>query len=617
MCGICGIVRFSGGVETRSVDAMCDAIRHRGPDDGGAYASPARDCVLGSRRLAIIDLTPAGHMPMGEPRGRFWITYNGEVYNFVELRAELEARGHRFRSRTDTEVVLHLYQEYGDECVERLNGLFAFAIWDQQERSLFLARDRFGIKPLYYSWAGESFLFGSEIRALLASGLVSARADSSAVAGYLMLGSVPDDRTILTGVASLAPGHCATLRSTGLTARQYWSHVDEVRRAIPLPPGEAEEAVREEMKAAVRRQMVSDAPLGLFLSGGMDSTMLAALMRAAGHERIRSVSVSFDESAFDEGCVARRVAERFGLEHVDTRVTYQDFESHLGSIVSAMEQPSADGINTYFVSMAARQAGLTVALSGLGADELFGGYPSFTVIGTAQRAMRGLARIPGHEQFMPLLDVLPGIPRGARKLARWSNGSTSLAAAYLAVRGLLGPEEVRCLVGAATLPDLATYAEQVAPIDGLPEMAGISVLESRVYMHNQLLRDTDAMSMAHSLEVRVPFLDNEIAALAARCSHLLGGPPKAVLAGARSIYFPLGLPDRPKQGFTFPLEAWLAGPLAERVEHGADSGGGGVDAPEMRRLWADFRAGRRHWSQVWAPMLLNHWLDAHHVSVTE
>lgn len=617
MCGICGIVRFSGGVETRSVDAMCDAIRHRGPDDGGAYASPARDCVLGSRRLAIIDLTPAGHMPMGEPRGRFWITYNGEVYNFVELRAELEARGHRFRSRTDTEVVLHLYQEYGDECVERLNGLFAFAIWDQQERSLFLARDRFGIKPLYYSWAGESFLFGSEIRALLASGLVSARADSSAVAGYLMLGSVPDDRTILTGVASLAPGQCATLRSTGLTTRQYWSHVDEVRRAIPLPPGEAEEAVREEMKAAVRRQMVSDAPLGLFLSGGMDSTMLAALMRAAGHERIRSVSVSFDESAFDEGCVARRVAERFGLEHVDTRVTYQDFESHLGNIVSAMDQPSADGINTYFVSMAARQAGLTVALSGLGADELFGGYPSFTVIGTAQRAMRGLARIPGHEQFMPLLDVLPGIPRGARKLARWSNGSTSLAAAYLAVRGLLGPEEVRCLVGAATLPDLATYAEQVAPIDGLPEMAGISVLESRVYMHNQLLRDTDAMSMAHSLEVRVPFLDNEIAALAARCSHLLGGPPKAVLAGARSIYFPLGLPDRPKQGFTFPLEAWLAGPLAERVEHGADSGGGGVDAPEMRRLWADFRAGRRHWSQVWAPMLLNHWLDAHHVSVTE
>lgn len=614
MCGICGIVRFSGGVETRSVDAMCDAIRHRGPDDGGAYASPARDCVLGSRRLAIIDLTPAGHMPMGEPRGRFWITYNGEVYNFVELRTELEARGHRFRSRTDTEVVLHLYQEYGDECVERLNGLFAFAIWDQQERSLFLARDRFGIKPLYYSWAGESFLFGSEIRALLASGLVSARADRGAVAGYLMLGSVPDDRTILTGVASLAPGHCATLRSTGLTVRQYWSHVDELRRAIPLPSGEAEEAVREGMKAAVRRQMVSDAPLGLFLSGGMDSTMLAALMRAAGHERIRSVSVSFDESAFDEGCVAQRVAERFGLEHVDTRVTYQDFESHMGSIVSAMDQPSADGINTYFVSMAARQAGLTVALSGLGADELFGGYPSFTVIGTVQRAMRGLARIPGHEYFMPLLDVLPGIPRGARKLARWSNGSTSLAAAYLAVRGLLGPEEVRCLVGSATLPDPAAYAEQVAPIDGLPEMAGISVLESRVYMHNQLLRDTDAMSMAHSLEVRVPFLDNEISALAARCSHLLGGPPKAVLAGARSIYFPLGLPDRPKQGFTFPLEAWLGGPLAERVEHGADSG---VGAPEMRRLWADFRAGRRHWAQVWAPMLLNHWLDAHHVSVAE
>jgi len=613
MCGICGIVRFSGGIETRSVDAMCEAIRHRGPDDGGAYASPARDCVLGSRRLAIIDLTPVGHQPMSEPGGRFWITYNGEVYNFVELRAELEARGHRFRSRTDTEVVLHVYQEYGERCVERLNGLFAFAIWDQQERSLFLARDRFGIKPLYYSWAGESFLFGSEIRAILASGLVPARADSSAVAGYLMMGSVPDDRTILLGVESLAPGHCATLRPAGLTVRQYWSHADELRRAIPLPSGEAEEAVRDGMKAAVRRQMVSDAPLGLFLSGGMDSTMLAALMRAVGHERIRSVSVSFDESAFDEGRVARRVADRFGLEHVDTRVTFQDFETHLDQIVRAMDQPTADGINTYFVSMAARQAGLTVALSGLGADELFGGYPSFSVIGTVQRAMRGLARIPGREQLVPLLNALPGIPRGARKLARWSNGSASLADAYLAVRGLLSPEEVRSLIGSPRLPDPAAYAGQVASIDGLPEMAGISVLESRVYMHNQLLRDTDAMSMAHSLEVRVPFLDNEIATLAARCSHLLGGPPKAVLAGARSIYFPLGLQDRAKQGFTFPLEAWLAGPLAARVEHGADSGG--VSAPEMRRLWTEFRGGRRHWAQVWAPMLLNHWLDAHHVTV--
>ena len=615
MCGICGCVRFGGGVETRVVEAMCEAIRHRGPDDAGIYASPVRDCVLGSRRLAIIDLTPAGHMPMGEPCGRFWITYNGEVYNFVELRAELEARGHRFRSRTDTEVVLHLYQEYGDECVERLNGLFAVAIWDQQERSLFLARDRFGIKPLYYSWAGESFLFGSEIRALLASCLVSARADSNAVAGYLMMGSVPDDRTILTGVASLPPGHCATLKPTGLTVRQYWSHADEFRQAIPLSSGEAEEAVREGMKAAVQRQMVSDAPLGLFLSGGMDSTMLAALMRAEGHERIRSVSISFDESDFDEGCAAQRVAERFGLEHVDTRVTFQDFESHLDNIVDAMDQPTADGINTYFVSMAAHEAGLTVALSGLGADELFGGYPSFTTVGNVQRAMRGLARIPSHEQLVPLLSALPGIPRGARKLARWSNGSASLAAAYMAVRGLLSPEEVRTLVGFASLPDPAAYARHVAPIEALPELSGISVLESRVYMHNQLLRDTDAMSMAHSLEVRVPFLDNEIATVAARCSHLLGGRPKAVLAGARSIYFPLGLPNRPKQGFTFPLEAWLAGPLAGRVEHGA--GGGGVGAPEMRRLWADFRAGRRHWAQVWAPMLLNHWLDAHHVTVAD
>lgn len=610
MCGVAGIVGDARHPAPGHLIGICDAMVHRGPDDSGIYHPPDGACVLGSRRLAVIDLSCTGHMPMGTEDGRFWITYNGEIYNFRALRVELERRGRHFRSRTDTEVVLQLFAEYGPSCVERLDGMFAFAIWDQQERSLFLARDRFGIKPLYYACTPEGFVFASEVRAILASGLVERRADPQAVAGYLMLGAVPDDRTIVHGISSLPPACVATFREGRLSLRRYWDHARVLRQAPPLPEGEIEETVRSGLKAAVESQLVSDAPLGLFLSGGVDSTTLVALARAGGAARLRTVSITFDEQAFDEGPAARRVAQRFGTEHVECRVASDEVLANLDRVIGAMDQPSADAVNTYFVAKAAREAGLTVALSGLGADELFGGYPSFSTVPSVRRVYRAWDLLPASHSASVWLRDLPGVPYRMRKLVRWAGQGSSMHASYLTVRGLMPPAQVAQLLETDSVFDPLAYVCGVVPLDGLADPVAVSALEARLYMHNQLLRDTDAMSMAHSLEVRVPYLANEVVALAARCRSLLGGPPKGALLAARSRYFPLGLPEGRKHGFAFPFDAWLRGPLLPMAE--ASLGSVGLfSGREIRSLWSEFLARRRRWSQVWALVVLGRWLDQH------
>ncbi|PZS03685.1 MAG: asparagine synthase (glutamine-hydrolyzing) [Chloroflexi bacterium] len=611
MCGICGVVSREEPANAEVVQPMCNAIAHRGPDDEGLYRSLNGRCVLGNRRLAIIDLSAAGHMPMGTDDGRFWITYNGELYNFRELHAELESRGHRFRSRTDTEVILRLYQDAGGRCVERLNGMFAFAIWDEREQTLFLARDKMGIKPLYYTRAGGAFLFASEIRALLATGAVERRVDPAGLAGYLMLGSVPDSHTIIGGVHCFPPAHYALLQEGRLSLHRYWSHSDLMRDAEPMREADMAEALRETLKDAVRRQMVSDAPLGLFLSGGMDSSTIAALTCALGHERVRSVSITFDEKAYDESEASRAVAERFGLDHVEYPVTAGDVSNHLDRVVQAMDQPSADAVNTYFVSKAAREAGLTVALSGLGADELFGGYSTFETVPKTQRVMKGIRRVPHHDRALALVERAPAIPRAGRKLARWMNGSDSLEAAYATVRGILGPSEVR---GMTPLPETFNpmeYMQETVDVKGFADVEAVSLLESRLYMHNQLLRDTDAMSMAHSLEVRVPFLDDEVVAMAGRCRTSLRNGGKAALSGARDIYFPIGTPEEDKKGFSFPFDEWLMQGFKVGTRETRE---GGPWTHNARELLREYRAGGRHWSSAWTVAVLDRWLGAHQIT---
>jgi len=597
-----------------AVERMNRSMLHRGPDDGGIYDSPSCRCVLGNRRLSIIDLSPAGRMPMSVEDGNLVITYNGELYNFCELRSELEARGHRFQSHTDTEVVLRMYMEYGERAVERLNGMFAFAIWNERERTLFLARDRMGIKPLYYAKSGDLFIFASEIRALLASGLVSREADRSAMAGYLSLGWVPDDRTIIAGVCSFPPAHHATVCDGKVTLHRYWSHTEEMRHAEPLHDAEIEDVLREGLKSAVQRQLMSDVPLGLFLSGGMDSSTLAALMRALGHETIRSVSIAFEESEYDESSRVRAVAERFGTEHVEQVVTARDVESELDHIVASMDQPTVDGINTYFVSRAAKEAGLTVALSGLGADELFGGYQSFQTVPRVRNVLRALVPVPGHKRVAQLAERSTVLPYRVRKLAAWTNGTATLEATYATIRGLIPPDRAATLAGERF--DAESYMQATSVRSDMTEIETVSVMESRFYMHNQLLRDTDAMSMIHSLEVRVPFLDNDVISLAAQSRRLLGTGQKPALARARSIYFPRGEREDGKKGFTFPLDRWLRGPLANKVDSSLTAPCY-LERSSVREVLSDFRTGHIHWSAAWAPTVLERWLAAHHVSAPE
>ncbi|HKX17086.1 MAG TPA: asparagine synthase (glutamine-hydrolyzing), partial [bacterium] len=379
MCGICGVFgpHPAGPEALRTATIrMAAALSHRGPDDEGVWTEAAGRVSLGNRRLAIIDLSPAGHQPMADAAGQIVLTYNGEIYNFRELRSDLAASGYPFRGHSDTEVILALYLREGIEMCRKLRGMFALALWDGRTRSLVLARDRLGIKPLYYTHVGGRWIFASEIRALRASGLVSARPDAAALAAFLRLGSVPGPTTAFAGVHELPPATVLVADETGGVAqRRYWE--------IPAPEAVAPDAgvtadeLRARLADAVARHLISDVPLGVFLSGGVDSAAIVALMREAGHERVRTFSITFPDSEVDEGPDAARLAVRYETEHTAGEVRGADVADDLDRVIAAMDQPTIDGLNTYYVSRMTRASGTIVALSGLGGDELFGGYASF------------------------------------------------------------------------------------------------------------------------------------------------------------------------------------------------------------------------------------------------
>lgn len=625
MCGIAGYI--SRGYSNRELMAqalkrMTAAQAHRGPDDSGIYITPDGRAGLGNRRLAIIDLSSAGHMPIGNADGSVWITYNGEVYNFVELRAELERLGYVFRSRTDSEVVLHAYEAWGPACVHRLRGMFAFAILDLRGArqgsiapapQLFLARDRLGIKPLYYHWDGRRLVFASELRALLASGLVEFRLDPSALLGYLELGAVPGEGTILAGVRSLPPASTLTLDGHGLRIESYWS---PAAAGGGEPGPEPEEVLRAALEEAVRIRLVSDVPLGAFLSGGVDSSAVVALMRRATNGTVRTFSILFPEQEFNEGVYARQVARQYATDHHEVELSGQDVVAEMDQVIAAMDQPSVDGVNTYFVSKFARESGIIVALSGLGGDELFGGYPSFRLV----RRLAWLGRVPGAGRALAsVLGRLDG-PSGARKLALLRSQAGGVPSAYVAVRAVRSPWEAASLL-AADVRSQATfepvdYAAAFLP-DGADTAWQVTCLELRTYTHNQLLRDTDAMSMAHSLEVRVPLLDHQLVELASRLPASLRdgrGQPKWLLV---QTALPEMGPDffaRPKRGFTFPFARWLRCELRDWVEEAlAPSGGpmdGLLDPDAALAEWRAFLAGRAHWARPWSLAVLNRWAQA-------
>src|SRR4030095_2116709 len=401
VCGIAGILRDAASATAANrVERMHTAIAHRGPDDRGVWQSPGGHAAYAHTRLSIIDLSPAGHQPMAIAAGRFTITYNGEIYNFAELRRSLTSAGATFRSNSDTEVILRLYELEGPACVERLRGMFAFAIWDQRERTCFLARDRFGIKPLYYHEAGGVLTFASEVRALVASG-VSTNLDPQATYEYFRSGSVPEPLTLFRGVRALEAGQYMIWRAGQVTTRQYWDINFDFEDAAAEPV----QATRTALLDSVAHHFVSDVPVGVFLSGGMDSTAIVALARAVQPEKLRTFSITFPGSPLDEGPQARRTAEHFATQHHEWAIDATTARPLFDEFLSAADQPSIDGFNTYTVSRLAGRQGVKVVLSGLGGDEIFGGYPSFQEVTRLARvglwvaragpAARGALRVAG------------------------------------------------------------------------------------------------------------------------------------------------------------------------------------------------------------------------------
>ena len=615
MCGICGVYQFSGRAESleRAVGRMTAALAHRGPDDEGRWTPPDGRVCIGNRRLAIIDLSAAGHQPMTDATGRVAVTYNGMIYNYRELRRELAASGYPFRGHSDTEVILAAYLRDGPEVCRRLRGMFALAVWDGRSQTLLLARDRLGIKPLYYAQLNGHLVFASEVRALRESGMVPAEINAAAAAAFLRLGSVPGPMTMFTGVRELPPATMLAVDSAGrITPTQYWD--------IPSPAETEPDAdraagtLRALFQDSVARHLISDVPFGVFLSGGVDSGAIVATMRDAGHEEIRTFSITFPESDLDEGPEAARLAARYRTEHTAYEVRGAQVASELDAVIAAMDQPTVDGLNTYYVSRVTRSSGTIVALSGLGGDELFCGYPSFRQLPRLRGWQHAAARLgPARPLLAAAIGALPSA-RSA-KVKEGLMDAATLQTAYLAVRGLFSRDEVSKLLRPGRIRDAAAGLDAAAALGALapalPDdaVAATGMLELRGYMHNQLLRDTDVMSMAHSLEVRVPFLDHPLVEFAAGLPSRFranGHPPKWLLLRALGERLP---PDagRVKRGFTFPLDRWLRGPLRPRVDEALE--GASIFAPDaVRALRSRVEAGRAHWSRLWALVVLSLWL---------
>ncbi len=438
VCGIFGyVLRRDRPSDWPSLEGAIRDLKHRGPDGDGTFRDEAADPVCGfaHTRLAIIDLSAGGRQPMTTLDGRYTIAFNGEVYNYRDIRRELEAAGYRMRSGSDTEVILQAYDRWGPAAVERLRGMFAFAIWDARERRLFLARDRLGVKPLYYAQTSGGIVFASEVRALLATGLVDRALDARAVDEYLAFGSLREPRTIVRGVAMLPAGSTADLHEGELRVRSYWAPPLRIDREVSRP--RAVEECRELLAEAVRLRLVSDVPVGVFLSGGMDSSAIVALAARSSEARVHSFTVTFDEAAYDESGFATDIAKRFGVDHQAVHVSSDHALEHIDDALAALDQPSADGTNTYFVAKAAREAGLTVALSGIGGDEIFAGYPAFRRFARLTeygRWLRGLARFSGVASSV-------AFPSAIRKgLALWRSAGDPFAT-YAAMRAMFLTEE--------------------------------------------------------------------------------------------------------------------------------------------------------------------------------
>jgi asparagine synthase (glutamine-hydrolysing) len=635
VCGIVGVIARNHRISSGLLERATTSLAHRGPDDSGTVI--LRETIpelleigLGNTRLAILDLSTLGHQPMQDKETGNWIVYNGEIYNFREVRQKLEKEGTRFASHSDTEVLLKAYGHWGERCLHELRGMFAFGIWDARHHILFMARDPMGIKPLYYHAADPYFLFSSEVRTLLGTGLVPRLLDQSGLLTYLAFGSVSDPHTLIEGVKSVRPGHYLVWEKGETREVMYWDLAGEQRHAATeltsRAPREREKLVDElrgELSEAVRLQMVSDVPIGVFLSGGIDSSSLVALLSQSG-VRPRTFSLVFHDADFSEAKYSRAVAEKFRTEHQEIVVLQRELLDSIPGAIRAMDQPTMDGINTYFVSRHARAAGVKVALSGLGGDEMFAGYPSFQTVPRMERFARRWAHVPRSLRSV----VVAAFPRVAKsdrilKLGALARNDGRVIHPYFLSRMLFTPCQRDRLVPAwderAVDRTNATLRDSVSRTRGLDSVNQVSYLESRCYMLNTLLRDADVMSMAHGLEIRVPLIDHRLAErlfAIAGSWKLDGDVPKPLLVEALQGALPAQIVRRKKKGFTLPFERWLRDELRSGVETVIQKVSTGplssvLDSSAAHDVWTDFLEGKTSWSRPWAIYVLQRWCDLH------
>jgi asparagine synthase (glutamine-hydrolysing) len=544
MCGIAAFFAYRSSApppRREELDAIVERMIPRGPDAGGTWISGDGRVGLGSRRLAIIDLSDEGTQPMWDSARELAIVFNGEIYNYAELRASLVRGRARFHSRTDTEVLLELYRRDGERMVGLLRGMFAFAIWDTRTRRMFVARDPYGIKPLYLADDGATMRIASEVKALLAGGAISHAIDPAAAAGFFLTGSVPEPFTIRRDIRAIEAGTAFYVdEDIGRgDVRRHYSIAEVFCGAAYDPLVEPSVFVRECVDESVRHHLVSDVPVGIFLSAGVDSSALAQL--AARHASLHTFTLSFPE--FSEAPEAERFAKELGTRHVTRNVEQDEFLADLPRIFERMDQPTIDGVNTWFISKAVREAGIKVALSGVGGDELFGGYPSF----------RNVPRLVSH----PLLARAALTLRRHPKAREAGKDIRTYGGAYVLQRGLFVPGELPALLGeqmAREGIERLSLVERVdAALDPDPEtpFARVATLEAAFYMRNQLLRDADWAAMAHSVEVRTPLVDAWL--LRQLAPVLLRGDGKTLLAATLPPY----LRDRRKTGFFVPMKEWM------------------------------------------------------------
>jgi asparagine synthase (glutamine-hydrolysing) len=618
MCGIAGIfhVDVPKPVDPARVEAMTDALAHRGPDGSGVWTAPG--VGFGHRRLAIIDLTDAGAQPMLTPDRRVAITYNGEIYNFREVRAELEAQGHVFCSESDTEVILAAWRQWGPDCLSRLNGMFALALYDAGQDLLFLARDRLGVKPLYFAeLADGALIFASELKGLLVHPRLRRTPSPQAIEDYLAFGYVPDDACIIEGVRKLPAGHHLTVRrGRPVPASVSWWDVDfseTDRRSAKV----LEEELVDRLRAAVRSRMVSDAPLGAFLSGGVDSSAVVAFMAEASREAVETCAIGFDRADHDETEYADAVARRFATRHRSRTVASDDF-GLIDTLVGAFDEPFADAsaLGTYRVSELAREK-VTVALSGDGADEAFAGYRRYRMFAAEERARRLLPG-PLGRAVGALGDVYPKLdwaPRAFRAKTTLQALGRDSGLAYALGVGVT-PPALRRRIFAAPLDGHdaeARYVRTMAEAPARDALSRAQYADLKIWLPGDILTKVDRASMAVSLEAREPLLDYRLVEFAARLPtrlRLRGGTGKYLLKRALADRLPRDILHRPKMGFVTPISSWFRGPLAGeagRIAHGsALAETGWFDADAIEGLAAAHRAGRAdHGRLLWQLLMLD------------